>query len=133
MVRYYPHKHTVDENAIPGIIEAQDQRIAEAFAVLDKQLLGKNYLLGDKISACDFFLFMLAEWSLKVKKKPMAFVNLKRYLKKIVQHPTVRRFVKLKILICILLNSQGKECFINHLKLIVANIYQNCDGAFILK
>jgi len=89
MVRYYPHKHTVDENAIPDIIEAQDERIAEAFAVLDKQLLGKNYLVGDKISACDFFLFMLAQWSLKIKKPPTAFTNLNCYLKKLAQYPTI--------------------------------------------
>lgn len=90
MVRYYPQKHTTDENAIPGIIAAQDERIAEVLAVLDKQLLGNNYLLGDRISACDFFLFMLAEWSLKIKKSPMTFSNLNRYLKQLAQYPAIR-------------------------------------------
>ncbi len=68
MTRYYPHKHTVDEGAIPSIIEAQDERIAEALSVIDQALADKQYLLGNKISACDFFLFMLSKWSLGIKK-----------------------------------------------------------------
>lgn len=90
MIRYYPHKHTVDEGAIPGIIEAQDERVAEALLVIDQALAGKKYLLGDKISACDFFLFMLAEWSLGIKKSPLSFPNLGAYLKRLAQYPTVR-------------------------------------------
>lgn len=96
MVRYYPHRHTTDEGAIPGIIDAQDERIADALSVLDQELANKTYLLGDEISACDFFLFMLAEWSLKVKKSPMSFPNLGPYLQRLAQYPTIREVCEIE-------------------------------------
>ncbi|MGR5063256.1 glutathione S-transferase family protein [Photobacterium sp. DNB22_13_2] len=90
MVRYYPHRHTNDESTIANVVAAQDDRIADALAVIDKQLAGKTYLLGEKITACDFFLFMLAEWSLPIKKSPLQFVHLAAYLKRLSQHPTIK-------------------------------------------
>ena len=90
MVRYYPHKHTTSESAIPAITEAQDERIAESLLIIDEALTDKQYLLGDKISACDFFLFMLLKWSLGVKKSPMSFPHLNAYLKRLAQYPTIR-------------------------------------------
>ncbi|PSU33629.1 glutathione S-transferase family protein [Photobacterium lutimaris] len=90
MVRYYPHRHTNDESTIPNVIAAQDERIADALAVIDNQLAGNTYLLGDNLTACDFFLFMLAEWSLPIKKSPLHFVHLAAYLKRLSQHPTIQ-------------------------------------------
>ncbi|MGR5140130.1 glutathione S-transferase family protein [Photobacterium sp. DNB23_23_1] len=96
MVRYYPHRHTNDEKTIPNVIAAQDDRIADALAVIDKQLAGKTYLLGEKLTACDFFLFMLAEWSLPIKKSPLHFSHLAGYLKRMSQHPTVTAVCKIE-------------------------------------
>lgn len=90
MVRYYPHRHTNDESTIPNIIAAQDERISEALTVIDEQLAGKLYLLGEHLTACDFFLFMLAEWSLPVKKSPMHFPHLSAFLMRMAAHPTVQ-------------------------------------------
>ncbi|WP_070964403.1 glutathione S-transferase family protein [Vibrio sonorensis] len=89
MVRYYPHRHTNDEKAIPAVVEAQDERIGEALQVINDQLQDKTYLLGNTISACDFFLFMLAQWSLPVKRNPMTFDRLADYLARLAKHPTV--------------------------------------------
>ena len=89
MVRYYPHRHTNDENTIPNVVAAQDDRIADALSVIDKQLNGNPYLLGNTLTACDFFLFMLAEWSLPIKKSPLHFPHLAAYLKRMSQHPTI--------------------------------------------
>ncbi|WP_064607313.1 glutathione S-transferase family protein [Photobacterium sp. J15] len=89
MTYFYPHRHTTDDNAIPTVKAAQEERIGEALAVLDQQLEGKPYLLGEKISACDFFLFMLALWSFAIEKTPMAYPNLGRYLLDLVKHPTI--------------------------------------------
>ena len=90
MVRYYPHRHTFNEGGIPAIREAQDERVAESLQIINEALAGKQYLLGDNISACDFFLFMLSLWSLGTKKSPMSFPHLSTYLKRMAQHPTVR-------------------------------------------
>lgn len=90
MVRYYPHRHTTDETAIPSIIEAQDARISDVLAIIDVQLETHEYLLGERLSACDFFLFMLAEWSLPAKRSPMAYTHLSAYLSKLSHHPTIQ-------------------------------------------
>lgn len=90
MVRYYPHRHTTDSEAIASVVAAQDQRIADALAVIDQQLANKQYLLGDSLTACDFFLFMLAGWSLSIEKSPMTFRYLAPYLRRLSQHSTIK-------------------------------------------
>lgn len=89
MVRYYPHRHTNSEESVPSVVAAQDERIAEALAVIDQQLSKTQYLVGDSLSACDYFLFMLAEWSLVVPQNPMTFSNLSNYLDRLSRLPTI--------------------------------------------
>ncbi|WP_270827796.1 glutathione S-transferase family protein [Aeromonas sp. Y318-1] len=96
MVRYYPHKHTTDEVSIPCVIAAQDERIAEALSIINDQLENNEYLLGDKFSACDYFLFMLAGWSLPIKRSPMTFNHLALYLQRLSENPTVRAVCELE-------------------------------------
>ncbi|MBH0066375.1 glutathione S-transferase family protein [Psychrobacter sp. SZ93C1] len=90
MVRYYPHRHTNDESNIPNIISAQDERIADALSIINDQLDGNEFLLGEKLSACDYFLFMLAEWSLLLEKSPMDYTNLAMYLNRLSENPSVK-------------------------------------------
>jgi len=94
MIYYYPEKHTTNKNCISSIVEAQEERIAEALSILNKELENKEYLLGEKITACDFFLFMLALWSLKIKKSPLTFSNINPYLKKLAKHKTIQSVCK---------------------------------------
>ncbi|MDA0148988.1 glutathione S-transferase family protein [Vibrio sp. LaRot3] len=89
MVRYYPERNITDQLAIPALIQAQDVRIAESLAVIDEQLVGNTYLLGEQLTACDFFLFMLAGWCLPVEKSPLHFKHLSRYLANLASHPTI--------------------------------------------
>ncbi|USE03974.1 glutathione S-transferase family protein [Vibrio sp. SCSIO 43133] len=90
MVRYYPHRHTNDDSTIPNLLSAQDERIAEALGIINDQLEGNEYLLGANISACDYFLFMLAEWSLPVERNPMTFAHLADYLQRLSTNPTIK-------------------------------------------
>lgn len=90
MVRYYPHRHTNDESTIPNVVAAQDERIADALSIINDQLEHNEYLLGDKLSACDYFLFMLAEWSLPIKQSPLTFKYLAKYLKRLSDNQTVK-------------------------------------------
>ncbi len=90
MVRYYPHRHTNNESTIPNIISAQDDRIADALSVINGQLEHNEYLLGDKLSACDYFLFMLAEWTIPLKKSPLTYKNLAMYLKRLSENTSVK-------------------------------------------
>jgi glutathione S-transferase len=94
MIYCYPHNHTTNKKCVDSIIKAQEERIAEVLLIIDNQLIGKNYLLGNDISACDFFLFMLSEWSLNIEKSPLSFSNLGSYLRKLAQHSTIREVCK---------------------------------------
>ncbi|GAA6152069.1 glutathione S-transferase family protein [Pseudoteredinibacter isoporae] len=90
MVYYYPHRHTNDESTIPNVIAAQEMCIAKALSIINDQLEHHPYLLGDRLSACDYFLFMLAEWSLPIETSPLSFEHLTAYLKRMSANPTVR-------------------------------------------
>ncbi len=90
MVRYYPHRHTNDEATIPNVIAAQDERIADALSIINDQLEHHEYLLGDTLTACDYFLFMLAEWSLPIEKSPLEFKHLAAYMKRLCSNPTIK-------------------------------------------
>lgn len=90
MVYYYPHRHTNDESTIPNVVAAQQTCIANALSIIDKQLENNPYLLGDQLSACDYFLFMLAEWSLPIERSPLSFKNLSAYLGRLSTNPSIQ-------------------------------------------
>ncbi|KGJ88025.1 glutathione S-transferase family protein [Thalassotalea sp. ND16A] len=80
MVYFYPQKHTTDTSSASHIATAQEQRITEMFELLDDELENKDFLVGNSISVCDHFLFMLAVWADEFNKPPLSFNNLSRYL-----------------------------------------------------
>lgn len=96
MVYYYAHRHTNDESTVENVKAAQEVQIANALSVIDEQLAKHKYLIGEKLTAVDYFLFMLAEWSLPVKKNPLTFPNLAAYLKSLSQHPTIQAVCKIE-------------------------------------
>ncbi|CCN33760.1 putative Glutathione S-transferase [Vibrio nigripulchritudo SO65] len=96
MVYYYAHRHTNDEGTIENVKAAQEVQIANALSVIDEQLAKHKYLIGEQLTAVDYFLFMLAEWSLPVEKNPLTFPNLSAYLKSLSQHPTIQAVCKIE-------------------------------------
>ena len=89
MVYFYPNKHTTDVNNVANIIEAQESRLTEMFKLLDHELENKNFLIGDNISVCDYFLFMLAVWADELKTPPLSFKNLSKYLRRLAQRDAI--------------------------------------------
>lgn len=90
MVYYYPYKHTEDKEGTAAIVTAQEQRVTEMLALLDAELEGKDFLVGNSISVCDYFLFMLALWADEFKQPPLSFSNLGRYLKNLSKRAAVK-------------------------------------------
>lgn len=90
MVRYYPQRHTNEQTFIPHIVAAQDERIAEALSIINAQLEHNTYLLGETLTACDYFLFMLAGWALPIEQSPLTFKHLARYLQRLCLNPTIQ-------------------------------------------
>ncbi|RYY74990.1 MAG: glutathione S-transferase family protein [Gammaproteobacteria bacterium] len=94
MIYFYPAKHTVDSNGTTAIIEAQEARITDIFALLDNRLGGKEFLVGDRLTACDFLLFTLSHWADEFKRPPLAFSNLAKYLRSLAKHSTIQQVCK---------------------------------------
>lgn len=89
MVYFYPHKHTASNHA-GSIKQAQEARVTDMFAFLDKELAGKDYLVGDELTVCDYFLFMLAHWASGFAQPPLSFPHLGRYLRTLAKRKAVR-------------------------------------------
>ncbi|PKH87480.1 glutathione S-transferase [Colwellia sp. Bg11-28] len=89
MVCFYPQKHTTNVKTVDNIIEAQEIRITEMFNLLDRELENKDFLVGNSISVCDYFLFMLTVWADEFKKPPLGFSNLSRYLRKLAKRDAI--------------------------------------------
>jgi glutathione S-transferase len=91
MVYFYPQKHTAATSGYEDIKQAQEIRVTQMFALIDQELENKIFLLGDNISACDFVLFMLLHWGSGLKKPPLSFPNLVRYLRRMAQRESVQK------------------------------------------
>lgn len=89
MVYFYPTKHTEKPEWSKQIRHVQEQRITDSFQLIDNHLAGNSYLVGDQLSVCDFFLFMLAHWASGIKQPPLAFPHLGAYLRLLANRPSV--------------------------------------------
>lgn len=81
MVYFYPEKHTDNTGYCSSIVAAQEDRITQMFSILDDQIGSNTYLIGNTITICDYFLFMLCHWGSEFKRPPLDFSNLARCLK----------------------------------------------------
>jgi glutathione S-transferase len=89
LIFYYPQRHTDDSNGATGVKSAQEKRIADVLTILDNHLADKAYMLGDKISVCDYFLFMLLEWSMAIKRSPMSFSHIAGFIQRMLRDPHI--------------------------------------------
>ncbi|RYG15495.1 MAG: glutathione S-transferase family protein [Chitinophagaceae bacterium] len=96
MVYFYPNKHTTSAKETEHIVTAQEARITEMFALLDKALESKQFLTGNTPTICDFFLFMLCHWADEFKKPPLAFNNLSNCLRRVAKLPSVQAVCKIE-------------------------------------
>ncbi len=90
MVYFYPEKHTTDMNNTASIKAAQQERVTGMLELLDKELESSDFLVGDRLSACDYFLLMLCIWADEFSKPPLDFPNLGNYLRKLAQRKAVQ-------------------------------------------
>ncbi len=91
LMYFYPERYTTHPEEAPHIVAAQETRITEMFALVDRALENANYLLGNSPSLCDFYLFMLASWADEFKTPPMSFKNIARVLKALAARPNVQK------------------------------------------
>ena len=75
------------------------ENLGKRFDWLDKQLAGKQYLMGDKFTVADAYLFTVLRWSPRVEIDIAKWPNLKAYIDRVAARPKVQAAMKAEGLI----------------------------------
>jgi glutathione S-transferase len=75
------------------------ENIGKRFDWLDKQLAGRQYLMGDKFTVADAYLFTVLRWSSRVEIDIAKWPNLKTYMDRVGARPKVQAAMKAEGLI----------------------------------
>lgn len=93
---FYPHEHVSDEAAAPSVKQAAGERLNRMFDVISEQLGDKPWLLGDRFSAADLFLFMLIRWSRFMPRPARSIRNLNALADRVAARPAVQETFRIE-------------------------------------
>jgi glutathione S-transferase len=91
---FYPHEHVSDEAAAPSVKEAAEVRLNGMFDRIAAQLGEGPWLLGERFSAADLFLFMLIRWGRGMGRPPRALPNLDALAQRVLARPAVQAAIE---------------------------------------
>lgn len=66
----YSERYTTDPDGKRGLLEASATRNQQAFELLEDELAGKSFLLGEDLSVADVYMAMLYGWHRERKNLP---------------------------------------------------------------
>jgi glutathione S-transferase len=75
------------------------ENLGKRFDWLDKQLAGKDYLMGDKFTVADAYLFTVLRWTSRIDIDLAKWPNLKAYVDRVAARPKVQEALKAEGLI----------------------------------
>lgn len=91
MLLYFYPERTVPAGAAADALKARAvERMHGLFAQVDRVLAERPYLLGERYTAVDPYLFMLARWTRNMTAKARELPHLGPYLERIRTRPAVR-------------------------------------------
>src|SRR6266699_3503432 len=70
------------------------ENLRKRFDWLDKQLVGKQYLMGDKFMVADAYLFTVLRWTSRIGMDLGKWPNLKAYVDRVAARPKVQEALK---------------------------------------
>lgn len=80
-----------DQAAIDAMKKKVPQSVAEGFELIERAMLRGPWVLGDRMSACDLYLFTLARWLEGDGVDPKRFAKVYDLRCRLEAHPTVQR------------------------------------------
>lgn len=91
-LNYYPGRFADTPADEPGAQRRGIRRLRETWKVIDDQIGDNHWMLGDRFSAADIYLFMLTTWLRTSRGHPSTyeFPNVKRISERVVQRPSVQ-------------------------------------------
>jgi glutathione S-transferase len=75
------------------------ENLGKRFDWLDKQLAGRQYLMGEKFTIADAYLFTVLRWSARIEIDLAKWPNLKAYVDRVAARPKVREAMEAEGLI----------------------------------
>jgi len=75
------------------------ENLGKRFDWLDKQLAGRQYLMGDKFTVADAYLFTVLRWTSRIQIDLGKWSNLKAYADRVAARPKVQAAMKAEGLI----------------------------------
>jgi glutathione S-transferase len=75
------------------------ENLGKRFDWLDKQLAGRAYLMGDRFTVADAYLFTVLRWSPRIEVDLARWPNLKAYVDRVAARPKVREAMQAEGLI----------------------------------
>jgi glutathione S-transferase len=88
-----------DKSIDPRLREDRVAYLKKRYAVIERSLEGREYLLGDRFTAADAYLFVVTNWAAYVKVDLSAFPNLQAFQKRVAARPAVQAAMKAEGLI----------------------------------
>jgi len=77
--------------------EIRDERVAalhKRYGLIEKQLQGRSYLIGEQFTAADAYLFVVTNWAQKLKVDLSGFPNLQAFQARVKARPAVQTAMK---------------------------------------
>jgi glutathione S-transferase len=70
------------------------ENLGKRFDWIDQQLAGKQYLMGDKFTVADAYLFTVLRWSPRIELDVSKWPNIKAYMERVAARPKVQEALK---------------------------------------
>ena len=87
---FYPAEHATDAACAAGVKRAAHERLVRMFDLIATQLGPGPWLLGERFSAADLFLFMLVGWGQDMPDPPRNRPHLSRHAERVLARPAVQ-------------------------------------------
>src|ERR1700722_16306234 len=72
------------------------ENLGKRFDWLDKQLAGKQYLMGEKFTVADAYLFTVLRWSPRIEMDLAKWPNIKAFMDRVAARPKVQEALKME-------------------------------------
>ncbi len=86
-------------DVLPAVREDRLAYLAKRYALIERQLEGRKYLLGDRFTVADAYLFTLTRWARAVKLDLSGFPNLEAFQKRVGSRKAVQEALRAEGLI----------------------------------
>lgn len=86
---FMPMRFTSDENGYDSVKAASQLLVDKALTHIDQHLEGREWMVGDKKSVADAFLYPMANWAYGFDKPTSDYKNIDRIIRKLAADPAV--------------------------------------------